>query len=192
MSRDGWAARGLPLLRRPSAQVRDSGAGGPSQSRADASAALPDLVRQCLQRPPQPDGLYVTHPGVPETRPLRRARAIHGLPPWEDLIAVWQWSKVAGLVGARPSSLIFTERDIRIAEPRLRLAIAYETFGAFTFRYEYTPGGAHLGPDVFELVIDGPTPWRSPNVYQDAEFIADDLTAIKALCAAAGGRPAGG
>ncbi len=71
-----------------------------------------------------------------------------------------------------------------MAEPRLRLAIAYETFGAYTFRYEYTPGGAHLGPDVFELVIDGPTPWRSPNANQDAELIADDLTRIKALVAA--------
>jgi hypothetical protein len=183
MSREQWAARGLPILRRPSPQVRDSSADGSSRSPAGASAALPDLVRQCLLRPPQPDGLYVSQPGVPESRPLRRARVIHGLEPWEDLVAVWQWSKVSGLVSVRPSSLIFTGRDIRIAEPRLRLAIAYETFGAYNFRYDYTPGGAHLGPDVFELVIDGPTPWRSPNAYQDAEFIADDLTAIKALAA---------
>jgi hypothetical protein len=186
MSRDEWAARGLPLLRRPSGQVPDSAAGGSPRSGADASAALPDLVRQCLLRPPQPDGLCVAQPGAPESRPLRRARATHGLEPWDDLIAVWQWSKAAGLVGARPSSLIFTGRDIRIAEPRLRLAITYETFAAYTFRYAYTPGGAHLGPDVFELVIDGPTPWRSPNAYQDAQFIADDLTAIKALVASAG------
>lgn len=186
MSRDEWAARGLPLLRRPSPEVRGSAAGGSSRSRADASAALPDVVRQCLLRPPQPDGLYVAQPGAPESRTLRRARATHGLEPWEDLIAVWQWSEVARLVGTRPSSLIFTGRDIRIAEPRLRLAIAYETFVAYTFRYEYTPGGPHLGPDGFELVIDGPTPWRSPNAYQDAEFIADDLNHIKALVTSAG------
>jgi hypothetical protein len=186
MSGDEWAARGLPLLRRPSPQVRDSVAGASSRPGSDVSAALPDLVRQCLLRPPQPDGLYVAQPGAPESRSLRRARATHGLEPWDDLIAVWQWSKVAGLVGARPSSLIFTGRDIRIAEPRLQLTIAYETFAAYTFRYEYTPGGAHLGPDVFELVVDGPTPWRSPNAYQDAEFIADDLTAIKALVTSAG------
>lgn len=188
MSRDQWAARGLPLLRRPSPQLRDSAAGGSSRSGADASAALPDLVRQCLLHPPQPDGLSIAQPGAPESRPLRRARMTHGLEPWENLIAVWQWSKISGVVGATPSSLIFTGRDIRIAEPRLRLTIAYETFGAYTFRYEYTPGGVHLGPDVFELVIDGPTPWRSPNAYQDAELIADDLNRIKALAASASGR----
>jgi hypothetical protein len=185
MSRDQWAARGNPLLRRPSHQSGDSAAEGSSRLRADESAALPDLIRQCLLRPPQPDGLSVAQLGAPESRALRRARVTHGLEPWEDLIAVWQWSKTSGVVGARPSSLIFTGRDIRIAEPRLRLAIAYETFGAHEFRYEYTPGGVHLGPDVFELVIDGPTPWRSPNAYQDAEMIADGLNRIKALAASA-------
>jgi hypothetical protein len=59
------------------------------------------------------------------------------------------------------------------------------SFGAYAFRYEYTPGGVHLDPDVFELVIDGPTPWRSPNAYQDAELIADDLNRIKTLAASA-------
>lgn len=185
MSKDQWAARGLPVLRNSSGSLRDLAAGGSSRSGADAPEAVSDMVRQCLLRPPQPDGLYVAQPGVPESRALRRARHTHGLPSWEHLIAVWQWSKLSGVMGARPSSLIFTGRDIRIAEPRLRLAIAYETFGAYSFRCQYTPGAANLGPDVFELVIDGPTPWRSPNASQDAELIADDLTRIKALAAAA-------
>lgn len=187
MSRDQWAARGAPSLRRSSPELRDSAAADSSRLHADASAELAELVRQCLQHSPQPDGLSVAQPGAPESRPLRRARATHRLEPWEDLIAVWQWSKISGMVGATASSLIFTGRDIRVAEPRLRLAIAYETFGAYTFRYEYTPGGVHLGPDVFELVIDGPARWRSPNAYQDAELIADDLNRIKALAASAGG-----
>jgi hypothetical protein len=178
MSRKPWPAHGSPLLRRTTPP--------------GSSAELGELVRDCLSRPPQPDDLIVAQPGAPEPRPLRRARVTHGLPPWEELIAVWQWSKMSGLVGGRPSSLIFTGRDIRIAEPRLQLAIAYKTFGAYTFRYEYTPGGAHLGPDVFELVIDGPTAWRSPNAYQDAELVADDLTRIKALSAGAAGGPAVG
>jgi hypothetical protein len=173
MARKPWPVRGSPLLRRTSPPPL-------------GSAELSDLVRECLSRAPQPDGLYVAQPGAPESRALRRARVTHGLPPWEDLIAVWQWSRLSGVMGARPSSLVFTGRDIRMAEPRLRLAIAYETFGAYTFRYEYTPGGAHLGPDVFELVIDGPTPWRSPNANQDAELIATDLTRIKALVATTG------
>lgn len=104
--------------------------------------------------------------------------------PWDDLIAVWQWSKVSGLVSATPSSLICTGQDIRIAEPRLRLAIGYERLGEYAFGYEYTPGG-RTGPDRFELVIDGPTPWRSPRADQEAELIAVDLTQIKALAAAA-------
>ena len=41
-------------------------------------------------------------------------------------------------------------------------SIGYDKLGEYSFRYQYTPGGAHLGPDVFELVIDGPTPWPRP------------------------------
>jgi hypothetical protein len=97
-----------------------------------------------------------------------------------ELSVVWQRSNGLGLVSATPSSLIFLSDGIRIAERRLRLAISYDTFGAYTFRYEYIPGG-RTGPDVAQLVIDGPTPWRSPSADQDAELIADDLTRINAL-----------
>ena len=80
-------------------------------------------------------------------------------------------SNALGMVSATPSSLIFTGQDIRIAEPRLRLAIAYARFGAYTFWYEYIPGG-RTGPDVFEPVIDGPTPWRSPNAVALAQRLS--------------------
>ena len=121
-----------------------------------------DLVSECLLRPPQPARLFVLQPGMPEGRQLRKARATHRLDPGEELIAVWQWPKVMDIVSATPSSLIFTSLGIRIAEPRLRLNIGYDTFGACTFSYEHSPGG-RSGPDLCELVIDGPVPWRSPN-----------------------------
>jgi hypothetical protein len=141
-----------------------------------------DLVRECLLRPPQPERLFVLQPGVPEGRQLRKARATHRLDPGEELIAVWQWSKVMGIVNATPSSLIFTSRGIRIAEPRLRLNIGYSTFAECAFSYEYSPGG-RSGPDVCELVINGPVPWRSPNADSSAELIADDLNCIRELAA---------
>lgn len=140
-----------------------------------------DLVRECLRRPPQPERLYVLEPGLPEGMQLRKARATHRLDAGEELIAVWQWSRVMGAVSATPSSLIFTCQGIRIAEPRLRLNIPYSAFRDCTFRYQYTAGGPHSGPDVSELVIDGPVPWRSPNADSGAELIADDLNRIKAL-----------
>jgi hypothetical protein len=142
-----------------------------------------DLVRECLLRPPQPERLYVLQPGMPEGRQLRKARATHRLEAGEELIAVWQWSRVMGAVSATPSSLIFTSEGIRIAEPRLRLSIPYRAFGDCTFSYRYTAGGPHSGPDVSELVIDGPVPWRSPNADSSAELIADDLNRIKELAA---------
>lgn len=141
-----------------------------------------DLVRDCLLRPPQPDSLYVLQPGTPEGRQLRKARATHHLEVDEALIAVWQWSRVMGALSPTPSSLLFTSQGIRIAEPRLRLKIPYSTFPECTFRFCYTAGG-HSGPDVMELVIDGPVPWRSPNADSSAELIADDLNRIKALAA---------
>lgn len=141
-----------------------------------------DLVRECLLRPPQPDRLYVLQPGTPEGRQLRKARATHRLEAAEELIAVWQWSRVMGAVSATPSSLIFTSQGIRIAEPRLRLTIPYSAFHDCTFSYKFTPGG-RSGPDVSELVIDGPVPWRSPNADSSAELIADDLNRIKAIAA---------
>jgi hypothetical protein len=141
---------------------------------------MPDLVRGCLLRPPQPDTLHVARPGVPDGRQLKRARAAHFLEPWEELVAVWQWARVLGMIAAAPSSLIFTSAGIRIAEPRLRLSISYDAFREHTFSYEFTPGG-RTGPDVCELVIAGPTSWRSPNADQGAELIADDLTLIKEL-----------
>jgi hypothetical protein len=85
-----------------------------------------------------------------------------------------------GIVSATPSSLIFTSRGIRIAEARLRLNIGYDTFDACTFSYEHSPGG-RSGPDLCELVINGPLPWRSPNADSGAELIADDLNRIKEL-----------
>ncbi len=145
---------------------------------------IADLVRECLMLPPQPGSLHVARPGVPPDRQLRKARVTHRLGPWEEIIAAWQWGRAAGLVSATPSSLIFMSDGIRIAEPRLRLAISYETFGEYTFRYEYIPGG-RAGPDVAQLVIEGPTMWRSPSADQEAELIADDLTRIKALAASA-------
>jgi len=141
-----------------------------------------DAVRECLLRPPQPERLFVLQPGMSEGRRLRKARATHSLDPGEELIGVWQWSKVRGIVSATPSSLIFTSRGIRIAEPRLRLNIGYDTFGACTFSYEHSPGG-RSGPDVCELVINGPVQWRSPNADSGAELIADDLNRIKELVA---------
>jgi hypothetical protein len=142
-----------------------------------------DVVRECLLRPPQPERLYVLRPRVPEGRQLRKARATHRLDAGEELIAVWQWSRVMGAVSATPSSLIFTSLGIRIAEPRLRLNIPYSAFNEATFSYQYTAGGPHSGPDVCELVIAGPVAWRSPNADADAELIADDLNRIKALAA---------
>jgi hypothetical protein len=82
-----------------------------------------------------------------------------------------------------PSSLIFTSDGIRIAEPRLRLTLDYDAFCDYTFSYSFTPGGRG-GPDLCELVIAGPTPWRSPAADQDAELVATDLTRIKELAAA--------
>jgi hypothetical protein len=52
-----------------------------------------------------------------------------------------------------------------------------------TLNYTFTAGGPHSGPDVSELVIDGPVPWRSPNADSSAELIADDLNHLKALAA---------
>lgn len=140
-----------------------------------------EQVRECLLRPPQPDRLYVLQPGTPEGRQLRKARATHRLEAGEEIIAVWQWSRVMGVFSATPSSLIFTSQGIRIAEPRLRLNIPYGAFRDCTFSYTFTAGGPHSGPDVSELVIDGPVPWRSPNADSSAELIADDLNRLKAL-----------
>jgi hypothetical protein len=149
---------------------------------ADSGTRMRDKVRECLLRPPQPDRLYVLQPGTPEGRQVRKAQATHRLEAGEELIAVWQWSRVMGALSATPSSLIFTSHGIRIAEPRLRLNIPYGAFQDCNFSYSYTAGG-RSGPDVSELVIDGPVPWRSPNADQEAELIADDLNRIKALAA---------
>jgi hypothetical protein len=182
VARNPWPGRGLPLARRPLPARADGTAAASLPPPAGAHGRLTDLVRECLLCPPQPGSLYVARPGQPEGRKLQRARAAHGLEPWEELIAVWQWAKVAALFSTAPSSLIFTGRGIRIAEPRLRLSIAYDAFRDCTFRFEFSPGGRG-SPDVSELVIDGPTPWRSPNADQTAELITDDLTRIKELVA---------
>ena len=121
-------------------------------------------------------------PGTPEGRQLKKARATHHLEPGEELIAVWQWSTAMGILSATPTSLVFTSHGIRIAEPRLRLNIPYSGFRGYTFSYNYSPGG-RSGPDVCELVIDGPVPWRSPNSDPGAELIADDLNRIKEVAA---------
>jgi hypothetical protein len=60
--------------------------------------------------------------------------------------------------------------------------IVYDSFRDYTFSFEYIPGG-RAGPDVSQLVIDGPTPWRSPSADQSAELMADDLTRIKEMAA---------
>jgi hypothetical protein len=151
-----------------------------SRPPAGALAGTPDLVRECLLRPPQPDTLHLARPGVREGRQLKRARTTHRLEPWEELIAVWQWARVLGMIAAAPGSLIFTSAGIRIAEPRLHLCISYDAVREHTFSYEFTPGG-RTGPDVCELVITGPTSWRSPNADQGAELIAADLTRIGEL-----------
>jgi hypothetical protein len=177
MPRNPWSARGLPLVRQSAPGAR---AGESSARPADAVAGLPGIVRECLLRPPQPDTLHVARAGARAGRQLQRARTTHRLEPWEELIAVWQWTRVLGLIAAARSSLIFTSQDIRIAEPRLRLSISYDAFREHTFSYEFTPGG-RTGPDVCELVITGPTSWRSPNADQSAELIAADLTRIREL-----------
>jgi hypothetical protein len=176
MPRSPWSARGIPLVRRSPASAS---AGESSARQADAVAGLPGLVRECLLRPPQPDTLHVARAGAREGRQLQRARTSHRLEPWEELIAAWQWARVLGMIAA-PSSLIFTSQGIRIAEPRLRLSISYDAFREHTFSYEFTPGG-RTGPDVCELVVAGPTSWRSPNADQSAELIAADLTRIREL-----------
>jgi hypothetical protein len=141
-----------------------------------------DLVRECLLRPPQPDRLYVLQPGTPEGSQLKEARTTHHLDAVEELIAVWQWSRLMGALSATPSSIIFTSQGIRIAEPRLRLNIPYSAFHSCSFSYEYSPG-ERTGPEVCEVVIGGPVPWRSPNADSSAELIADDLNRIKELAA---------
>lgn len=145
-----------------------------------SASPWPDLIRECLCQDPQPGSLHVARPGEPEGRQLRRARLAHRLEQWDEFIAVWQWARVIGMFGAAPGSLIFTGDGIRIAESRLRLSLAYDAFADYTFSYAFTPGG-RTGPDVCELVIAGPTLWRSPNADQGAELIADDLTRIKEL-----------
>jgi hypothetical protein len=97
---------------------------------------LADQVRTCLLQPPQPESLYVVRPGVAEGKAIRKARVTHDLEFSEELVAVWQWSKVSGLLSATPGSLIFMTDGIRIAEPRVRLrtAIGYDMFGEYTFR----------------------------------------------------------
>jgi hypothetical protein len=169
MPRNPWSARGMPLVRRSQDALSP-----------DALDGMPGRVRECLLQPPQPDTLHVAQAGAREGRQLQRARITHRLEPWEDLIAVWQWARVFGLNATAPSSLIFTTQGIRIAEPRLRLSIAYCAFREHTFSYEFTPGG-RTGPDMCELVIAGPTSWRSPNSDQSAELIAADLTSIRDL-----------
>ena len=177
MPRNPWSARGLPLVRLSAAgahagesSARPAGAvAGPARAGARvpaAAAATGHLARGAGRRAAGSQ--------------LRRARTTHRLEPWEELIAVWQWARVLGMIAAAPSSLIFTSQGIRIAEPRLRLSISYDAFREHTFSYEFTPGG-RTGPDVCELVIAGPTSWRSPNADQSAELIAADLTRIREL-----------
>jgi hypothetical protein len=147
---------------------------------ARTQPSLPDLVRECLLQPPQPDGLHVVQPGLPEGRPLHKVRTTHRLESPEELIAVWQWEPVMGMFFRTPGSLAFTSHGIRIAEGRLRLNIPYGAFDEYTFGYRFYPGG-RSGPDVCELSIDGPTPWRSPNADQGAALVAADLTRVKEL-----------
>lgn len=180
MPQNPWTARGFPLVRRTSPPMPGAAAKSRLPGLADAAGPMTDLVRECLMMPPQPASLHVVRPGISQDMQLRKAWVTHRLEPWEELIAVWQWGRVAGLLSAAPSSLIFMSDGIRIAEPRLRLAIGYDTFAEYTFRYEYILGG-RTGPDVAQLVIEGPTAWVSPSAGQDAELIADDLTRIKAL-----------
>jgi hypothetical protein len=100
MPRSPWSARGIPLVRRSAAGAR----AGESWARpADAIAGMPGLVRECLLRPPQPDTLHVARAGARAGRQLRRARTAHRLEPWEELIAVWQWARVLGVI-AGPTS----------------------------------------------------------------------------------------
>ncbi len=181
MTRNRWAARGFPVVRRTAASPAASCAGS-AGTRAGIPASLPDLVQACLLQSPQPDGLVVAQPGQSESRQLRRARATHRLEPWEELIAVWQWAPVLSLVSRAPDSLIFTSEGIRIAEKRLRLHLPYSAFAGCRFRYQFTPGG-RTGPDVSRLCVDGPVPWRSPSAGQGAELIADDLNRVRELAA---------
>jgi hypothetical protein len=175
-----WSARGHPLLREALPGSAAAAPVGSSHGAAEPAARRPDLVRECLLRPPQPDRLYVVQPGRPEGRVLRKARTTHRLDSSEVLIAVWPWGPVMGLFVTTPGSLAFTSHGIRIAEGRLRLHIPFRAFDQYTFSYKFYPGG-RSGPDVCELSIDGPTPWRSPNADQSAALIAADLTRIKEL-----------
>lgn len=122
----------------------------------------------------------MVQPGPPEGRLLRKARTTHRLESGEELIAAWQWGPTMGMFFATPGSLAITSHGIRIAERRLRLNIPYRAFDEYTFSYKFYPGG-RSGPDVCELSIDGPTPWRSPNADGSAALIAADLTRIKEL-----------
>lgn len=178
--RPNWPTHGSPLVRRTSPAPPAAPPTTPATLPAGTAAGMSELVRACLLRSPQPDCLHVVRPGAAEGKELQKARATHLLEPSEELIAVWQWAKVMGMFSSTPNSLIFTSDGIRIAEGRLRLNIPYRAFSGCTFSYKYYPGG-RSGPDVCELEIDGPMPWRSPNADQSAELIADDLSRIKEL-----------
>ncbi len=109
--------------------------GGGGGGGADRPARWPgrQTLSECLLRPPQPDTLHVARAGARAGRQLRLARTTHRLEPWEELIAVWQWARVLGMIATAPGSLIFTSQGIRIAEPRLRLSISYDLFREHTF-----------------------------------------------------------
>jgi hypothetical protein len=181
--RSPWSARGSPLVRRASPPRALASAVAPGSEPSRTVSHVATLVRECLLDPPQPASLHVARPGQPLGRQLRRARAEHRLEPWEELIAAWRWAPVLSTISRAPASLIFTGVGVAIAEPRLRLAIRYDAFADYAFSYEFTPGG-RTGPDLCELVIVGPTPWRSPNANQSAELIAADLTRIRQLVTA--------
>ena len=180
--RRAWSARGFPLLQLASPPRSAAQPAASSGRGMDVPTRLTGVIRECLLWPPQPDSLYVVRPGTREVRQLQKARATHPLEPGEEIIAVWQWARLTGMFSSTPKSLAFTSHGIRVAEARLRLNVPYGAFHEYAFRYEYWPGG-RTGPDVCQLVIDGPTPWCSPNADLTAELIADDLTRIKALAA---------
>jgi hypothetical protein len=150
---------------------------------------MPALVRECLQRAPQPGRLFLTQPDLAEdaqVKEARKARDIHQLVELERLIAVWRFGD--SWLRSRPDSLIFTSHGIRIAQGRRRLYIPYGDFHKHTFAYEpirgYVTYAAREAPGE-RLVIKGPNRWKSPSVGEplDTHLLAEDLNRIKEIAA---------
>ncbi len=155
----------------------------PPRKATGVPARMSALVRDCLLRPPQPRRLYVSKPGMPDSKELTKARTTHQLDRWEEVIAVWQWGKVLSLLSATPDSLAFTSTGIHIAQGKFRLLIKYAEIGKYAFEFERAKVYVSQGYTISDhLIITGPNAWKSPGA-DGAEFIVRDLNRIRELAA---------